>query len=171
MIAFSHKISLSHRRTGAILSHCASKGRSYEKLLLRQTIMWPGGSRALPIEPPLPMTKAALAVRAPKIGTSSLLSTSPPSPFCLRLPFYHPPHAVPSPPDQLSELPWREQWPHAQAVVHSLTPQSSGTRAPPAANLLTHMETRRRRRVRRSLTASASLPTGRDAETGYQVIK
>ena len=52
---------------------------------------------------------------------------APASPFTL--PLTHP--LVP--PDQLSELPWREQWPHVQAMaVHSLTPPlSSSTPGPP----------------------------------------
>ena len=114
----------------AILSYYTIRGRSYEMAYLRQTITWPSEwVSPLPTEPALPMTKATLAVRATKIGTSSLLSTTPATllPFS---PLYPPPHAHRSPADQLSELPWREQWPHVQAVVHSLTPYPQVLGAP-----------------------------------------
>ena len=57
------------------------------RLICAKLLRGPEWVSPLPTEPHFPMTKAALAVRATKIGTSSLLSTTPATLLLLLSPF------------------------------------------------------------------------------------
>ena len=117
----------------AILSYYAIRDRSYEMAYLRQTVTWPSEwVSPLPTEPGVSFANDESHLGSQSHQDWHVISpfhhtSQPPPPS---LPFCPPPHAHRSPADQLSELPWREQWPHVQAVVHSLTPYPQVLGAP-----------------------------------------